>query len=128
MKNGLEVSGSISMPFGSPWEGLIPIDDVEEIVEAYIGVGIKEISLSDAAGVATPKQVYDMCCSMQKKYPHVKWWLHFHNTRGMAMANILTAMEAGLQILIQPWEARRMSLCSRSSRQYFFGRCCSHDG
>ena len=96
LKNGLEVSGSISMPFGSPWEGLIPIDDVEEIVEAYIGVGIKEISLSDAAGVATPKQVYDMCCSMQKKYPDVKWWLHFHNTRGMAMANILAAMEAGI--------------------------------
>ena len=97
LKNGLEVSGSISMPFGSPWEGLIPVEDVEGIVEAYLGVGIKEISLSDAAGVATPKQVYDMCRSMQKKYPDVIWWLHFHNTRGMAMANILASMEAGIR-------------------------------
>jgi hydroxymethylglutaryl-CoA lyase len=96
IKNGLEVSGSISMPFGSPWEGLIPIEDVEEIVEAYVEVGIMEISLSDASGMATPKQVYDICSSMQKKYPFVKWWLHFHNTRGMAIANIIAAMEAGI--------------------------------
>ncbi|HOG61956.1 MAG TPA: hydroxymethylglutaryl-CoA lyase [Sedimentibacter sp.] len=96
LENGLEVSGSISMPFGSPWEGVIPIKDVEEIVEAYLRVGIKEISLSDAAGVASPRQVYDICSSMQKKYPDVKWWLHFHNTRGMAMANILASMEAGI--------------------------------
>ncbi|MDD4437846.1 MAG: hydroxymethylglutaryl-CoA lyase [Tissierellia bacterium] len=96
LKNGLEVSGSISMPFASPWEGIIPIKDVEEIVEAYIKVGIKEISLSDASGMATPKQVYDMCSSMKKNYPSVKWWLHFHNTRGMAMANIVASMEAGI--------------------------------
>ena len=96
LKNGLEISGSISMPFASPWEGIIPIKDVEEIVEAYIKVGIKEISLSDASGMATPKQVYDMCTSMKKNYPSVKWWLHFHNTRGMAMANIVASMEAGI--------------------------------
>jgi hydroxymethylglutaryl-CoA lyase len=96
LKNGLEISGSISMPFASPWEGIIPIRDVEEIVEAYINVGIREISLSDASGMATPKQVYDMCSSMKKNYPAVKWWLHFHNTRGMAMANIVASMEAGI--------------------------------
>ena len=94
--NGLEVSGSISMPFGSPWEGVIPIEDVESIIKAYLNVGIKEISLSDASGMATPKQVYLMCSSMKDKYPAVKWWLHFHNTRGMAIANIVAAMEAGI--------------------------------
>lgn len=96
LKNGLEVSGSISMPFGSPWEGIIPVEDVERIVEAYLNVGVKEISLSDASGMATPKQVYEMCSSMKNKYPAVKWWLHFHNTRGMAMANIMASMEAGI--------------------------------
>lgn len=96
LENGLEVSGSISMPFGSPWEGVISIEDVESIVEAYLSVGIKEISLSDASGMATPNQVYDMCSSMKMKYPVVKWWLHFHNTRGMAIANIVAAMEAGI--------------------------------
>ena len=94
--HGLEVSGSISMPFGSPWEGKISLESVESIVEAYLKVGIDEISLSDASGMAVPNQVYSICSNMQKSYPQVKWWLHFHNTRGMAMANIIAAMQAGI--------------------------------
>lgn len=96
VENGIETSGSISMPFGSPWEGEIPVSDVESIVEAYLKVGIKEISLSDASGMAVPNQVFDICSSLKNKYPEVKWWLHFHNTRGMAMANILAGMQAGI--------------------------------
>lgn len=94
--HGLEVSGSISMPFGSPWEGKISLGSVESIVEAYLKVGIDEISLSDASGMAVPNQVYSICSNMQKNYPQVKWWLHFHNTRGMAIANIVAAMQAGI--------------------------------
>jgi hydroxymethylglutaryl-CoA lyase len=96
LANGLEVSGSISMPFGSPWEGSISVDEVDSIVKAYLNVGIKEISLSDASGMAVPNQVYDMCIYMKERHPQVKWWLHFHNTRGMAMANILAGMQAGI--------------------------------
>jgi hydroxymethylglutaryl-CoA lyase len=95
-QHDIEVSGSISMPFGSPWEGDIPLNDVQSIVEAYLNVGITEISLSDASGMAVPNQVYSICSSMQERYPQVKWWLHFHNTRGMAMANILASMQAGI--------------------------------
>lgn len=95
-ENDIEVSGSISMPFGSPWEGEIKVEDVEAIVEAYLDLGITEISLSDASGMAVPNQVYTICKSMMEKYPQVTWWLHFHNTRGLAIANILAAMEAGI--------------------------------
>lgn len=96
LMNNLEISGSISMPFGSPWEGRISLEEVENIVEAYLSLGIEEISLSDASGMAVPNQVYSMCISMREKYPQVKWWLHFHNTRGLAVANILAAMQAGI--------------------------------
>ena len=96
VQHGIEVSGSISMPFGSPWEGNIPLESVQAIVEAYLEVGITEISLSDASGMAVPNKVYSVCSSMKESYPQVKWWLHFHNTRGMAMANILAAMQAGI--------------------------------
>lgn len=95
-KNNIEISGSISMPFGSPWEKEIPIEDVKKIVEAYLRVGIDEISLSDAPGLANPKQVYEMCLEMKKSYPNVRWILHFHNTRGLGIANILSAMMAGI--------------------------------
>ena len=94
-KNDIEISGSISMAFGSPWDDEVPIDDVKEIVEAYINVGITEISLSDASGMAYPSQVYNMCTEMKKSYPDVNWWLHFHNTRGLGVANIIAGMQAG---------------------------------
>jgi len=93
---GIEISGSISMPFASPWEGRIPVEDVDAIIEAYLKVGITEISLSDASGMAIPVHVYDLCSHVREKYPQVSWWLHFHNTRGLAIANIMAAMEAGM--------------------------------
>ena len=94
--NGIAISGSISMPFASPWEGRTPVGDVDAIIEAYLKVGVTEISLSDASGMAVPNQVHDLCMHVREKYPEATWWLHFHNTRGMAMANILAAMEAGM--------------------------------
>lgn len=95
-ENGIAISGSISMPFASPWEGRTPVEDVDSIIQAYLDVGITEISLSDASGMAIPNQVYQLCTHVREKYPEATWWLHFHNTRGLAMANILAAMEAGM--------------------------------
>ncbi len=95
-ENNIEISGSISMPFASPWEGRTPIEDVDAIIEAYLKVGINEISLSDASGQAVPNQVYDLCKHVREKYKDASWWLHFHNTRGAAIANILAAMQAGM--------------------------------
>ncbi len=92
---GLEISGSISMAFGSPWDREVPLSDVKEIVEAYLAVGVHEISLSDASGQAYPTQVYEVCGKMGKEYPQVSWWLHFHNTRGLGIANIMAGMQAG---------------------------------
>lgn len=96
IEKGIAVSGSISMPFGSPWEKEIPEKDVLAIAEAYLKAGVREISLSDTSGMANPRQVYDLCTLVQREYPEAAWWLHFHNTRGAAMANILGAMEAGI--------------------------------
>jgi hydroxymethylglutaryl-CoA lyase len=93
---GITVSGSISMPFGSPWDGRIPQEQIDAIIEAYLKVGIKEISLSDTSGMAVPTQVYEICSHVIEKYPEATWWLHFHNTRGNALANILSAMQAGM--------------------------------
>lgn len=92
---GMEISGSISMAFGSPWDKEIPLSDVKEIADAYLAVGVTEISLSDASGQAYPTQVYHICTEMARAYPQVSWWLHFHNTRGLGIANIMAGMQAG---------------------------------
>lgn len=94
--NGIEVSGSISMAFGSPWDREIPLEDVKDIVRAYLAVGVTEISLSDASGMAYPSQVYEMCTQMKREFLEVTWWLHFHNTRGLGVANILAGLQAGV--------------------------------
>lgn len=93
--NGIAVSGSISMAFGSPWDREIPLSDVFSIAEAYLKIGVTEISLSDASGQAYPTQVYDICTEVARRFPQVSWWLHFHNTRGLGIANIMAGMEAG---------------------------------
>lgn len=93
--NGMEASGSISMAFGSPWDKEITIDTVKDIVDAYIASGVKEISLSDASGQGYPALVYEMCMEMKKSYGEINFWLHFHNTRGLGLANIMAGMEAG---------------------------------
>lgn len=94
--NWIEVSGSISMAFGSPWDREIPVEDVKDIVRAYLAVGVTEISLSDASGMAYPSQVYEICTEMKREFPEVTWWLHFHNTRGLGVANILAGLQAGV--------------------------------
>lgn len=93
--NQIEISGSVSMAFGSPWDREIPLSDVKEVVNAYLEMGIQEISLSDTSGQAYPTQVYQICREMAQEYPQVTWWLHFHNTRGLGIANMLAGMEAG---------------------------------
>ncbi len=94
-ENQIGISGSISMAFGSPWDKEIRIETVCRIIEAYMAVGIREISLSDASGMAYPSQVAAICHTVREKYPDVSWWLHFHNTRGLGIANILAGLSEG---------------------------------
>ncbi|NCD09780.1 MAG: hydroxymethylglutaryl-CoA lyase [Negativicutes bacterium] len=92
----LQLSGAISTAFGCPFQGKVPFEQVENVVEELLALGITELSLSDTTGMANPKQVYELCSILKAKYPQVKWILHFHNTRGMALANILAGMQAGI--------------------------------
>lgn len=96
-ENKIEVSGSISMPFGSPWEDEIPIENIEKIIEAYLENGVNELSLSDASGLAYPSQVKSIVRHVKNKYKEVDWILHFHNTRGLGIANILAGFEEGVK-------------------------------
>ncbi len=93
---GIALSGSISMPFGSPWEERIEPEDVLDLVEAYRTIGVEEISLSDTAGLAVPTQVRALCARVRQAFPGVMLWMHFHNTRGLALANIFAALEEGI--------------------------------
>jgi len=94
--NGIELSGAISTSFGCPFEGNIPVQNVIDVIQRYVNMGVMEISLSDTTGMANPLQVYEYCARVQDKFPNVTWNLHFHNTRGLGLANVLAAMQAGM--------------------------------
>lgn len=95
-ENGMGFAGSISLPFASQWEGVIPYEQIREIVKAFIDAGATQISLSDSAGLGNPRLVYERTVALREDFPGMDWMLHMHNTRGMGLANVVAAMEAGI--------------------------------
>jgi hydroxymethylglutaryl-CoA lyase len=88
--------GGMACTFGCPFEGKIAIAQIERVVKRYIAIGIRSITLSDTIGSANPKQVYEVAAHLKDRYPEIAWPMHFHNTRDLALANILAAMQAGM--------------------------------
>lgn len=95
-KNGVKVGGSISVAFGCPYEGKVPVERIASITERYISMGINEISLADTTGMANPKQVYDMLGQLRESFPSMTFSMHLHNTRGMALSNVAAALQQGI--------------------------------
>jgi hydroxymethylglutaryl-CoA lyase len=95
-EEGFTVTGSMICALGCPFEGQVPVETLEEIAGRYVELGITAISIADTIGVANPKLVYDVVSHLVGKYPEVTWNMHLHNTRDMALANTLAALEAGV--------------------------------
>lgn len=91
-----QVRGYVSTVFGCPYEGNVPIDNVLRVSEKLFEMGIYELSLGDTIGVANPFQVQKVLEELLKRFPKQKLAMHFHNTRGMALANVLVALEMGI--------------------------------
>jgi hydroxymethylglutaryl-CoA lyase len=94
-KNGMTLSGAISTSFGCPFQGKVPVVQVENVVRSFVKLGVLELSLSDTTGMANPRQVYELGTHMAQLFPQVTWVMHFHNTRDMALANIVAGIQAG---------------------------------
>lgn len=97
-KNNMILSGAISTSFGCPFIGKVPVEMVENAVRSFVKLGITELSLSDTTGMANPRQVFELGTYMIKTFPQVQWVMHFHNTRDMALANIVTGIQAGVRM------------------------------
>jgi hydroxymethylglutaryl-CoA lyase len=89
------VSG-ISCSFGCPFEGGVPLDHLESVVARLVDIGARGIGLADTTGMANPAQVARVLERMVPRFPGIEWTLHTHDTRAMAIPNILAAMEMGV--------------------------------
>lgn len=96
LKKNILLSVSIATTFGCPFEGEVPVERIKSVLAEVMAIEVNKISLADTTGMANPKQVYELLVSLQNDFPKQKFNLHFHNTRGMGLSNILAAMEAGV--------------------------------
>jgi hydroxymethylglutaryl-CoA lyase len=93
---GLRCEGVISTSFGCPYEGGVPPDRVFEIAEQLKGFGCEEIAFGDTTGMANPRQVGEFFADGRDRLGGVELTAHFHNTRGQGLANVLAALEQGI--------------------------------
>jgi len=93
---GMWVRGYVSTAFGCPYEGAVPVANVVRVAEALAEMGIDEISIGDTIGVATPNQVVDVAEALQTRMPVERLAMHFHDTRGTALANVVAALQMGI--------------------------------
>ena len=96
--DGLWVRAAVSTAFGCPFEGAVRPADVVRVCARLLELGVDELSVADTIGVGTPNQVFDVVEALTPIVSPDKLALHFHDTRGTALANTLAALECGVRI------------------------------
>jgi hydroxymethylglutaryl-CoA lyase len=95
----LRVRGYVSCVLGCPYEGEVPLEAVTAVAGRLFDMGCTEISLGDTIGVGTPGQAQAMIHAVQQRVPMASMAVHFHDTYGQALANILACLELGVAVV-----------------------------
>lgn len=93
---GMQVRGYLSTAFGCPFEGDVPPSQVADVAARILDLGVFEVAVSDTIGIAHPGQVYTVVDAVAARIPLAQIALHFHDTRGTALANVLAGLECGV--------------------------------
>lgn len=91
----LIIKADLATSFDCPFEGKIPPEQVIKMIERCLELGIEEICLCDTIGTANPQQTEDLLVMLKNKFPGRLFGFHFHDTRGMGLANVLVALQQG---------------------------------
>lgn len=93
---GKRVQGGVATAFGCPFEGEVPPESVVRIARFYRDLGITDLNLGDTTGMATPLTVRAVLAALRLAVPEMKVTLHFHNTRGVGLANVMVGLAEGI--------------------------------
>lgn len=96
---GVPINVSLSCVFGCPMEGEVPPAVVQGWIDRFAALEVQGVTLCDTTGMAFPTQVQALCEAVLARHPAMGWTAHFHNTRGMGLANAVAAVEAGIRRL-----------------------------
>jgi hydroxymethylglutaryl-CoA lyase len=97
--NGMTITATVSVAFGCPYEGEVPVDRVAELATRAVEAGADEVALGDTIGVASPADVTARVGAVRDAAGEIPLRVHFHNTRNTGIANAYAAVEAGITIL-----------------------------
>jgi len=95
LKEGISVRGYVSTCFVCPYEGAVPEEKVAEVTRALFDLGVDEVSIGDTIGAATPKDVESTGGHLLGQFPVERLAMHFHDTYGMAIANVYQSLQMG---------------------------------
>ena len=95
-QRGATLQVVVATAWGCPYEGDVPVERVLAVAGRAVADGADAISFGDTTGMATPSRVWDLVGSFRFRHPEVPLNLHFHNTRGTGLANVLAALELGV--------------------------------
>ncbi len=95
---GVSVVGGMATALGCPFEGRVPYDRVRSVAQAYHDLGIRRLSVADTVGVADPALVYSTMSGLREDFPDAEIGLHLHDTRRMALANLMAGLQAGITL------------------------------
>jgi hydroxymethylglutaryl-CoA lyase len=93
---GIPVEGTISTAFGCPYEGDVSPERVVEVTRWMVDSGVATISYGDTTGMGTPRRVQEVIEALRESVPEVEPNMHFHDTRGTGLANVLAALDLGV--------------------------------
>ena len=94
---GIALRGAVATAFGCPFEGEVPLANVLKIIETYLRHGARHITLGDTTGMATPPVVTRTVEAIRQRFPEAILSLHFHNTRGIGLANVMNGLALGVR-------------------------------
>jgi len=97
--DGVAVRGYVSTVLGCPYQGDVPVEDVVRVAKRLHALGCYEISLGDTIGIGTPAKARAMLAAVAEQVPISALAVHFHDTRGQALANILACLELGVAVV-----------------------------
>ena len=98
LKEGLSVRGYVSTCFACPYEGPVTKEKVADVAGVLFQLGVDEVSIGDTIGAATPRDVETTCGYLLQQFAGHKLGMHFHDTYGMAIANVYQALQMGFTI------------------------------
>jgi hydroxymethylglutaryl-CoA lyase len=128
-KAGIQVIGCIGTAFGCPLAGEVPLEKIVELTDWYLDKGATSIMLGDTTGEANPLQVRRVFGHMKDRFPRVAFVAHFHDTRGMGLANTLAALQEGIVLHDSSFGGMGGQPATRRPKYHrgFAGNTCTED-